>query len=127
MVTTTRMRWAAAITGSAGVVTNASFAAVAGAAAAVVAHVAVTAIGDAVIFCTTDLMFVFTATARSHIPHVTCMLLLWEVTGGFVNVIRREVVMTGKSRWLGRWSATPAAHAALQAALSRQTGVDLWA
>ena len=87
-----------------------------------------------VIFGTTDLMFVFTATGRSHFPHGTCILLLpREVTGGLVNVVRREVVMTGivlclwaptrQPRWVGRWSATPASNAALQAALSRRVSL----
>ena len=74
-------------------------------------------------------MFVFTTTGRSHFPHGTFMLLLpREVTDGLVNVVRRGVVMTGifrrlwaparQPRRMGRWSATPASHAALQAALS---------
>ena len=32
-------------------------------------------------------------TGRTHIPHWTCMLLHW--TGGLVNVVGREVVITG--------------------------------
>ena len=54
-------------------------------------------ISDRSVICyTTDLMFVFTITGRSHFPHGTCILLLpREVTGGLVNVVRREVVMTG--------------------------------
>ena len=51
---------------------------------------------SSVVFGTTDLMFVFTIRGRSHFPHETCILLLpREVTGGLVNVVRREVVMTG--------------------------------
>ena len=47
---------------------------------------------SSLIFGTTDLMFVFTTTCRSHFPHGTCKLLLpREVTGGFVNVVRREL------------------------------------
>ena len=83
---------------------------------------------SSVIFGTTDLMFVFTTTSRSHFPHGTCILLLpREVNGGLVNVVRREVVMTGivlclwaparQPRWVGRWSATPGSRAALQTAL----------
>ena len=50
---------------------------------------------SSVIFGTTDLFFVFTTTGRSHFPHGTWILLLpREVTGGLVNVVRREVVMT---------------------------------
>ena len=56
---------------------------------------------NSVIFGTTDPMFVFTTTGRSHFPHGTCILLFSrEVTGGFVNVVRREVVMTGIFRRL---------------------------
>ena len=82
----------------------------------------------------TVLMFVFTTTGRSHFPHGTCILLLpREVTGGLVNVVRREVVMTDivlclwaparQPLWVGRWSATPASHAALRAALSRRVSL----
>ena len=89
---------------------------------------------SSVIFGTTDLKFVFTTTGRSHFPHGTCILLLpREVTGGLVNVVRREVVMTSivlclwaparQPRWVGRWSATPASHAALQTALSRRVSL----
>ena len=73
---------------------------------------------SSVMFGTTDLMFVFTTTGRSHFPHGTCILLLLrEVTGGFVNVVRREFVMTDilrrlwaparQPRRVGRWSSHP--------------------
>jgi len=85
-------------------------------------------------FGTTDLMCVSKTTGRSHSPHGTCILLLSrEVTGDLVNVVRREVVMTGicrrlwaparQARWVGRWSATPASLAAQQAALSRRVSL----
>ena len=52
---------------------------------------------NSVVFGTTDLyLFVFMTIGWSHFPHGTCILLLpREVTGGLVNVVRWEVVMTG--------------------------------
>ena len=90
---------------------------------------------SSVIFGRTDLIFVFTTTCRSHFPHGICILLLpREVTGGLVKVVKRDVVMTGifrclwaparQPRWMGRWSATPASHAALQAALSSRVSLQ---
>jgi len=65
---------------------------------------------------------------------VIVILLPREVTGNFVNVVGRDITMTGifrclwaparQPRWVGRWSATPASHAALQAALFRRVSLQ---
>ena len=45
---------------------------------------------SSVIFGTTNHMFVFTTTGRSHFPHGTCILLLpREITSVLTNVVRR--------------------------------------
>ena len=101
---------------------------------AISAQFSVSISDSSVVFGTTDLMFVFTTTGRSHFSHGTCKLLSpREVTGDLVNVVRRQVVMTGKvlclwaparqPRRVGRRSATPASHAALQAALSSRVSL----
>ena len=67
-------------------------------------------------------------------PHVCGqhwdLLLPREESGGLVKVGGRDVIITGilrglwaparQPRWVGRWSATPATHAALQAVLFRR-------
>ena len=65
---------------------------------------------------------------------VIVILLPREVTGNFLNVVGRDITMTGifrclwaparQPRWVGRWSATPASHAALQAALFRRVSLQ---
>ena len=63
----------------------------------------------------------------------TCILLPREESGGLVKVGGRDVIITGilrglwaparQPRWVGRWSATPATHAALQAVLFRRVSL----
>ena len=60
----------------------------------------------------------------------TCILLPREESGCLVKVGGRDVIIAGilrglwaparQPRWVGRWSATPATHAALQAVLFRR-------
>ena len=48
-----------------------------------------------------SVMFAFTTTGRSHFPYGTCLILLpRDITDGLVDVIRRDVVMTGIFRRL---------------------------
>ena len=64
---------------------------------------------------------------------VVVILLPREVTGGLVNVVGRDITMIGiflclwaparQPRWVGRWNANPASHAALQGVLFRQVSL----
>ena len=63
----------------------------------------------------------------------TCILLPREESGGLVKVGGHDVIIIGilrglwaparQPRWVGRWSATPATHAALQAVLFRRVSL----
>ena len=125
------------VTGAATVVASVTIfvagAAVVFACAAIVIAGAAVAVADAAIVIPGDAVVAGVALVVAGAV-VIVILLPREVTGNVVNVVRRDITMTcifrclwapaRQPRWVGRWNATPASHAALQAALFRRVSLQ---